>query len=383
MTLDSSRENEHKYYEFIRRKLEESGYKVFLGATVGERQIDLLAKKEGKSLAIEIKTTKDRVLDSIPSLIKLKVLPEIDFVYIAAPRDVLTKDIVTIAAYGPIGIGLIGTADDEIEWPLKPRETAPARLAMTGYEMINRIFPGETFNIKAYFGNSGEKISRKIEVECRPIGPFTAISEQTQRIDKLQPGDRVAVGFTFKAEQGADPGKYFIFLKWADQTKQDSTMIDIEIKTRSSEYVERLVSETISELNNVLSKSLQKAVMQIDDAIENGYVNIADHIYDKSIWNTLGMAYLNHGLLEQAEYVYRNMLSSLEKYEVSHPDKKIHKGMAFHNLGIILYRQGKRKEAKEMLLKAFEEDKRTYGLENALKGQAKRALDELDFGPAS
>jgi hypothetical protein len=383
MTLDSSREDEHEHCEFIRRKLEESGYQVFPSATVAERQIDLLAKKDGKSLAIEIKTTKDRVLDSIPSLVKLKILPEIDFVYIAAPKAVLTKDIVTIADYRPIGIGLIGITDDEIEWSLKPQETAPARLAMTGYETISRIFPGETFNIKAYFGNPGQKISRKIEVECRLIGPFTAISEQTQRIEDLQPGDRVAVGFMFKAEQGADPGKYFVFLKWVDQTKQESTMIDIEIKTRSSEYIERLVSETISELDNVLSKNLQKAVMQIDDAIENGYVNIEDHIYDKSIWNTLGMAYLNHGLLEQAEYVYRNMLSSLEKYEVTHPDKKIHKGMAFHNLGTILYRQGKRKEAKEMFLKAFEEDKRTHGLENASKGQAKRALDELDFGPAS
>ena len=223
MTLDSSRENEQEYCKFIHRKLEESGYQVFPDATVGERQIDLLAKKDGKSSAIELKTTKDRVLDSIPKLVKLKVLPEIDFVYIAAPRAVLTKDVVTIAEYGSIGIGLIGMADDEIEWFLKPRETAPARLTMTGYEMINRIFPGETFNIKAYFGNGGQKISRKIEVECRSIGPFTAISEQTQRIENLQPGDRVTAGFTFKAEQGADPGKYFIFLKWADQSKQESS----------------------------------------------------------------------------------------------------------------------------------------------------------------
>jgi len=383
MTLDSSRESEHKYCEFIRRKLEESGYQVFPGATVGERQIDLLAKKEGKSLAIEIKTTQDRVLDSIPSLVKLKVLPEIDFVYIAAPKAVLTKDMVTIADYGPIGIGLIGIADDEIEWSLKPKETAPARLTMTSYEMINRLFPEETFNAKVYLGNSGGKIARKIEVECKPIGPFIAISERIQRINDLQPGNRAAVSFTFKVEQGADPGRYFVFLKWADQTKEESTMIDIEIKAKSSDYIERLVSDTISELNNAVSKNLQKAVMQINDAIENGYVNIEDHIYDKSIWNTLGIAYLHYGLLEQAEYIYRNMRGSIEKYEVSHPDKKIHKGMAFHNLGTVLYRQGKRKEAKEMFLKAFEEDKRTYGLENASKGQTKRALDELDFGSAS
>jgi tetratricopeptide (TPR) repeat protein len=308
----------------------------------------------------------------------LKNLPEVDFIYIASPKDILNKDIHTIAKYSRIGIGLISITDNEIGWPLKPQEIEPARLSLVSASSVSNVVPGETFDLKLSFGNSGGKIARKIEVECMTLGPFKLISEQIQRISMLPPGDRANVNFRFRVYDEVTPGQYFIFTKWTDQSKQGSEIFDLEVKSRSSEYIERLVTNAIADLNNVMSKNVEDLAREIDNAVEKGYLNIKDHIYDKSIWNTLGMAYFNQGLLKQAEYVYRNMLETLEKYEVAH-NEKIHKGLAFHNLGVILYNQGKMKEAKEMFLKAYEEDVRTFGQENASKGQAKRALDELKF----
>ena len=382
MAPSNFRVDARKLCNFVQQKLKDDGYRVKCEVTIDKTKIDLLASKDGKTSAIEVKTTKESVLSSIPKLIKLKILPEIDFIYIAAPEDAFTKDIFTIAKYPAIGIGLISIVDNNIKWSLHSQETGRAKLTMTGYSLRGSVVLGEVFDIKATFGNGGEKIAKKIEVECSPLGPFEPVTERIQKIKELPPGDRAIVDFRFRVKDDVDPGRYFVFMKWTDQIRQGSEMVHIEVEPRSSEYIERMVANAIAELHRVTSKNIENLLRQIDDAVEKGYLNIEDHIYDKSIWNTLGMAYLNQGLLKQAELVYRNMLKTLEKYEVAH-DTKIHKGLAFHNLGIILYRQGKIKEAKELLLKAFEEDIRTYGPENASKGQAKRALDELPFDPMS
>ena len=382
MASSNSRADTRKLCNFIKQKLEEEGYRVRSGVTMDKTAIDLLATKDGKTSVIEVKTTTKGVLSSIPNLTRLKVLPEIDFIYIAAPEDVLTEDVFAIAKYQHIGIGLIVIADNNIKWRLKSREWAPPKLTLTSYSLSPRVFFGEIFDVKASFGNSGGKIAKNVEVACTPLGPFEPLTERIQEIKELPPGDRAIAVFKFKVEDEGDPGRYFIFMKFSDKTTKRTQILDIEVETRSSEYIERLVADAVAELDRVMSKNIEDLLRQIEDAVEKGYVKIEDYIYDKSIWNNLGMAYLNQGLLKQAELVYRSMLKSLRRYETTH-DTKIHKGLAYHNLGIVLYRQGKTKEAKEMLLKAFEEDTRTYGPENAAKGEAKRALDELQFDPMS
>lgn len=367
----------------MQQKLIEQGYSVESRVTIDQIEIDLLARKDGKASATNVTTTKEGVLSSIMNLIKLKILPEIDFINIAAPNDVLTEDIHTIAKHPPIGIGLIRIVDNRIDTSLAPQETLPARLTITSYSCPSSVVPREIFDIRATFGNSGGKIARNIEAECTPIGPFEPITERIQKIEELLPGDRAIVNFRFRVEEGVHPGSYFIFMKWTDQITKGSQIVDIEVKPRSAEYIERLVADAVAELDRLASKNVEDLLTQIEDAVEKGYLEVEDHIYDKSIWNTIGMAYLNQGLLKQAELVYRSMLKTLEKYEASHDGMKIHKGLAFHNFGIVLYRRGKMKEAKEMLLKALEEDKRTYGPERAAKGQAKKALDELQFNQVS
>jgi tetratricopeptide (TPR) repeat protein len=74
------------------------------------------------------------------------------------------------------------------------------------------------------------------------------------------------------------------------------------------------------------------------------------------------------------------MLRTIEQYDQQHPeDKPVHKGLALHNLGIALYNLGQLDEAKRALERAYEEDQRTFGLENAKKGLAKKALETLAF----
>jgi len=382
MTPSNVRSDASTLRDLLHRKFKEMGYSIQSEVTIDKTEIDLLARKGGKRLAIEVKATRPGVLSSIPTLSKLRVHPEIDRIYIAAPKSVFTDDIFTIAKYPPIGIGLISIVDNEIEWSSDARETQPARTTVTSYSAPPSVVPKEIFHIKVTFGNGGGKIAKKIEVRCTPLGPFEPLTDQIQTIDELPPEDRAIVDFRFRVKDEVDPGGYFIFMEWSDQISQDSKMVDIKVESRSGKYVEQLVADAVAELNRMASKNIEDLLRQIDDAVENEYLSVEDHIYDKSIWNSLGMAYFKLGLLAQAKHIYRGMLKTLEKYEVSHA-VKVHKGLAFHNLGIILYRQGQKNEAKEMFLKAFEEDIRTYGPENASKYPAKKALDELQFDPIS
>lgn len=383
MAPEGSRSNEDKLHDLVKQKLEEQGYSVRSNVVLDNVEVDLLAKKEDKNSAIEVKTTKEGVLKGIQDLVKLKILPEVDYFFVAAPKDVLTEDMYTIAKYSPIGIGLISVlADNSIEFSLSSQEVEKARLTLVSYSLQSAVVLGERFNLEAYFGNPGGKVARNIKVECTPIGPFEPIDKKIKEIAELSPGNRKRVDFGFRVKEKVSPGRYFLFMKWFGSGIKNSQMVDVRIEAKDAEYIERLVTDALIELNRVTSKNIEDLIRSIDKAVEKGHINIRDHIYDKSVWNSLGMAYLKEGLLKQAELVYRAMVGTLEKYEAQH-NEKIHKGLAYHNLGAVLYREGKLKEAKEMFLKAFEEDKRTYGSEGASKRQAKKALDELQFDKTS
>jgi len=119
--------------------------------------------------------------------------------------------------------------------------------------------------------------------------------------------------------------------------------------------------------------NIEKALEEIDVAILNGIIDIEDNVKDKSIWNDLGMYCIENGFYRQAELIYGAMIDTITKYEKS-KGKRIHKGLAFHNLGVALLYQNRREEAKEMFKQAYEEDKLSYGIVNAERMPAREAL---------
>jgi tetratricopeptide (TPR) repeat protein len=69
------------------------------------------------------------------------------------------------------------------------------------------------------------------------------------------------------------------------------------------------------------------------------------------------------------------MVKTLLQYETTHKTR-IHKGLAYNNLGVTLYKLGRLEEAKEAFKKAYEEDVKSYG-EAAKDSLAKKALDSM------
>jgi len=128
------------------------------------------------------------------------------------------------------------------------------------------------------------------------------------------------------------------------------------------------IKRTVSDIEKVLEEIRVSAL--------NGVINIQDNVIDKSVWNDLGIYCLETGLFGQAEHVYDRMLQTIIDYEEANKIR-IHKGLALHNLGVALYKQGRVRDAVQKFSDAFEEDRKTFGEIEAQRGLAKKALDEL------
>ena len=133
--------------------------------------------------------------------------------------------------------------------------------------------------------------------------------------------------------------------------------------------------KVIQELDKAIF-DLHELLMRINRAVQDRSLDIQKHIYQKSIWNDIGMYCLRHGLPQLAEVVYSEMINALKRYEESR-EVTVHKGLAYHNLAISLYSQCRREEARIMFEKAYEEDQRTYGSDQAEEGLAREALRKL------
>ena len=146
-------------------------------------------------------------------------------------------------------------------------------------------------------------------------------------------------------------------------------------KPQSEEELQKDVISAVQGLKDSVSK-VKKVLEEIDIAVFSGIINIQDNVIDKSVWNDVGIYCLNNEFYHVSELVYRRMLDTIVKYEKAN-NTTLHKGLAFHNLGISLLHLGRREEAKKLIVQAYEEDRRTFGAENAERLTARETLRKI------
>jgi tetratricopeptide (TPR) repeat protein len=167
---------------------------------------------------------------------------------------------------------------------------------------------------------------------------------------------------------GIKGAKIYLFYKdnlirtdWINSIEPSS---EKELKKDILTFVQRM-RQCVSDIDKILA--------EINDAILNNIIDIEDNVKDKSVWNDLGIYFIENGFYRQAEFVYRDMIQTINNYEKT-TGKRLHKGLAFHNLGVVLLYQNRTEEAKEMFEHAYEEDKITYGVVKAESMQARETL---------
>ena len=181
-----------------------------------------------------------------------------------------------------------------------------------------------------------------------------------------------------KVNEDTKYGNYNLFLK----RESDGPLLEvypyqIKVEKKDLALIKQKMNDSIATLNYALTTNIETLLSDIDEAIMNDVLDINGNIYDESAWNDIGIYCNKNGLDVQAELVYRKMVETIQKYEKKN-NVQLHKGLAFNNLGFALNNLGKKEEAKQSFLKAFEEDKRTYGSEAAKSLIAKKTL-ETDF----
>ena len=97
---------------------------------------------------------------------------------------------------------------------------------------------------------------------------------------------------------------------------------------------------------------------------------------EASIWNHLGIYFLGSGMYSDAVRVYSHMLETIAQVEAQQ-NVEIHKGLPLHNMGVAQIYLKNYDEGIPNILKAFEEDVKTFGKAAAEKQLASKVKEGL------
>jgi len=97
---------------------------------------------------------------------------------------------------------------------------------------------------------------------------------------------------------------------------------------------------------------------------------------EASVWNDLGLYFLNNGIYLDALRIYEHMLQTIPKVE-SAKSMAIHKGLPLHNMGVAQINLRNYDEGIPNILKAYEEDIDTFGEAEAEKMLASKVVGGL------
>lgn len=126
--------NEQDLKDFVASMLEKEGFKILskeFRVPEGYR-VDLWVEKNNRKYGIEVKLDRRGISDDISKGSILHKLPEFDYIYIAAPNILISKELIDYAKR--LRIGIIGVKENSIEWLQESHMLAPANL-MGGYSL--------------------------------------------------------------------------------------------------------------------------------------------------------------------------------------------------------------------------------------------------------
>ena len=205
--------NEAALADFVANKLEQEHYQVSREVTMyPRRRVDILAKKPEKNIVVQVKLHERGISDDISKSEAFLVLPEVDLVYIAAPKLHLSDHLMGFA--NRLGVGVIGVTEQGIEWLIEGEKWGQARLSI-GASYKGEVHVGEIFEIKLSAHNSGGKIARSVSFMYVPAYPFRLPKGENNRrfVKQLEPAEKVEVAFKIKVQSDAVPKEYPLYTR--------------------------------------------------------------------------------------------------------------------------------------------------------------------------
>jgi len=229
--------NELEFRDLVASLLEKEGFTVQKEFRLLEGyRVDLLAIKDDVRSGIEVKLDQRGISDDISKGSILHKMPEFDYIYVAAPKMLISSELLSYAKR--LRIGVIGVKEDSIEWLEESEKLKPAQL-LGGGSLPNQVkHPDSIFEVSKHVRNHGEKIVRHLEMFFIPSGPFVTAPKEKSRfkLAKLSPGESWEVKFKIKIKRSAKVGTYPLFLSCtADNLETSDNVWDIQITNEDSE----------------------------------------------------------------------------------------------------------------------------------------------------
>ena len=201
--------SESELRDYVASLLREEGYSTETETRVSRFRVDILARKEEISQAIEVKLSRTGIAQDIAKAFHLVRLPEVDEAFVAAPALQFSPDHVAFAK--TVGVGLIAIHERSLEWILDARRLDPPRLTGGGGYPA-QVRAGSEFTISRDVTNHGQKRAVRLEAYCRPTKPFSWAKGKRKHTRRyLDPGESWGVGFNLKVQPGTPAGKYPLF----------------------------------------------------------------------------------------------------------------------------------------------------------------------------
>jgi len=228
--------NEIEFRDLLASLLEKEGFSVQKEFKLPEGyRVDLLAIKDDVRRGIEVKLEQRGISDDISKGSMLHKMPEFDYIYVAAPKMLISSELVSYAKR--LRIGVIGVKEESIEWLLESEKLKPAQLLGGGSLPSQARHPGSIFEVSKHVKNHGEKIVRHLEMFFIPSGPFVTTSKEKSRfkLAKLPPEELWEVKFKIKIKRSAKVGTYPLFLSCtADNLEASDDVWNIQITREDS-----------------------------------------------------------------------------------------------------------------------------------------------------
>jgi hypothetical protein len=226
-------DNERAYADRIESLLRDAGYSTKREVRVrGGYRIDIVARKDETRVGIEVKFERAGLFDDLPKCEVIHRLPDVDEMYVCAPKVFLSEDAHALAK--TLGGGLLAADVEKLEWILPSTRRAPAQLSLGIRGGTLQVDAGADIICDAVVSNGGWKTAVDVDVFLVKAKPFVTPrpSEARARRPMLESGGRWEVTLKARIAKGTKPGRYQLMVsaKAPNVTERRDAMLWFEVR---------------------------------------------------------------------------------------------------------------------------------------------------------
>lgn len=192
-------------------------------------EIDILARKDDKTLAFEIVLNQDKIFDKLSLVSQYLYQIEVDEAYIVIPDIFLSDELEDYAQR--VGVGIVTITEGKFRNVISSR-AFPLNMSVS-WSHPGTVRAEEHFDFKISVGNTGKKNLINTTARIIEAFPFKLVSKTVSETERISPGNVQQYTFSFTTSPDIREGRYPLFFTIKSERVQPYRGVaNIEIKKR-------------------------------------------------------------------------------------------------------------------------------------------------------